>query len=98
MYCKAGQTLEEEMFGNKDGSEAHEEFLNILGEKVKLQGFKGYKGDLDVNDNRTGTHSGMSFFAPLIRGGYLHAFLYSVYHIQRPRNHVPRLCIFAVER
>jgi hypothetical protein len=48
LYCKAGQTTEEEMFGNETGSEAFEHFLHILGEKIELEGFGGYRGDLDV--------------------------------------------------
>lgn len=65
MYCKAGQKTEEEMFGNEHGSEAHDSFLQVLGDRVKLQGYKGYRGDLDVTDNRTGLESVVCNFGNL---------------------------------
>ena len=33
------------------GSEAFEKFLSLLGEKVTLQGWKGFDGELDVRSN-----------------------------------------------
>jgi hypothetical protein len=48
VYCKGGQKSEEEMLENSQGSENFEHFLHLLGNNVKLQGFKGYKGDLDI--------------------------------------------------
>lgn len=40
LYCKAGQTEEEQMFSNKDGSPDFEEFLDALGERITLKVFK----------------------------------------------------------
>jgi len=53
LYAKAGQTTEEEMFGNEVGSAGFEEFLKLLGEEVPLAGFQGFRGDLDVTENHT---------------------------------------------
>ena len=36
------------MYNNEHGSKAFEQFLDLLGEKVKLNGFDDYKGGLDV--------------------------------------------------
>eukprot|EP01088_Endostelium_zonatum_P019239 TRINITY_DN6548_c0_g1_i1.p1 TRINITY_DN6548_c0_g1~~TRINITY_DN6548_c0_g1_i1.p1 ORF type:complete len:910 (-),score=180.99 TRINITY_DN6548_c0_g1_i1:195-2924(-) len=57
IYCKEGQTEEDEMYNNKDGSPAFEEFLDFLGKRIPLEGFKGFRGGLDVKTNTTGTHS-----------------------------------------
>jgi hypothetical protein len=56
LYGKAGQTTEEEIFGNEHGSEAFEEFLKLLGERIELQGWKGFRGDLDVQ-GKSGEYS-----------------------------------------
>lgn len=57
LYAKKGQTTEEEIFGNEHGSEDFEKFLRLLGDVITLEGWEGFKGDLDVKHNRTGTHS-----------------------------------------
>ncbi|XP_070576551.1 signal-induced proliferation-associated 1-like protein 1 [Ptychodera flava] len=57
MYCKAGQSTEEEMYNNEHAGPAFEEFLNCLGETVKLQGFDKYRAQLDNKTDSTGTHS-----------------------------------------
>jgi len=57
VYCKSGQKDETDMFSNENASDDFYEFMDWLGEKVKLKGFKGYNGGLDVHDNTTGTHS-----------------------------------------
>jgi len=57
IYCKEGQTNEEEMFSNEQGSAQFEEFLNLLGQKVPLKGWKGFDGELDILTDTTGTHS-----------------------------------------
>ena len=41
IYQKFGQTREEDLFGNVHHSPAMEEFLNLLGDRVKLKEFKG---------------------------------------------------------
>lgn len=57
LFCKEGQTREEEMFSNVHGNEAFETFLTFLGQKVVLKGWEGYRGGLDARNDSTGTHS-----------------------------------------
>ncbi|XP_051895145.1 rap1 GTPase-activating protein 1 isoform X4 [Pristis pectinata] len=57
IYQKLGQTSEEELFTNNEESPAFVEFLQLLGEKVELQDFKGFRGGLDVAHGQTGTES-----------------------------------------
>lgn len=57
IYQECGQTSEEEIFGNKAHPSAFDEFLDMLGDKVKLKGFTGYRGGLDVNNDQTGEYS-----------------------------------------
>ncbi|KRZ93475.1 Rap1 GTPase-activating protein 1 [Trichinella sp. T8] len=46
IYQKFGQTSEEELFGNAEHSDKMEEFLEFIGEKVQLQNFKGFRGEI----------------------------------------------------
>ncbi|EDV28778.1 uncharacterized protein TRIADDRAFT_18977, partial [Trichoplax adhaerens] len=57
LYCKKDQTSEEEIYRNCDSSPRFERFLSILGDRITLQGFQGYKGQLDIKNNTTGTES-----------------------------------------
>ncbi|KAI1237856.1 hypothetical protein IHE44_0013946 [Lamprotornis superbus] len=57
MYCKAGQSTEEEMYNNESAGPAFEEFLQLLGERVRLKGFDKYRAQLDTKTDSTGTHS-----------------------------------------
>ncbi|KAK6304388.1 hypothetical protein J4Q44_G00249740 [Coregonus suidteri] len=57
MYCRAGQSSEEEMYNNEKAGPALEEFLQLLGERVRLQGFTKYRAQLDTKTDSTGTHS-----------------------------------------
>ncbi|XP_058409128.1 rap1 GTPase-activating protein 1 isoform X1 [Diceros bicornis minor] len=57
IYQKLGQTSEEELFSTNEESPAFMEFLEFLGQKVKLQDFKGFRGGLDVTHGQTGTES-----------------------------------------
>ncbi|XP_060789989.1 signal-induced proliferation-associated 1-like protein 1 isoform X3 [Neoarius graeffei] len=57
MYCRAGQSTEEEMYNNEMAGPAFEEFLQLLGEKVRLKGFGKYRAQLDTKTDSTGTHS-----------------------------------------
>lgn len=54
LYQRYGQTTEEELFGNNGTSPAFEEFLDVLGEKIKLKDHKGYRGGLDIQNGHTG--------------------------------------------
>jgi hypothetical protein len=60
LYSAAGQTTEAQWFGNKKGSPAFERFLAFMAERIELKGWRGYRGDLDVKTNSTGTHSWFS--------------------------------------
>lgn len=57
MYCMAGQSGEEEMYNNESSGPALEEFLHLLGERVRLKGFTKYRAQLDTKTDSTGTHS-----------------------------------------
>ncbi|XP_032903725.1 rap1 GTPase-activating protein 1 isoform X4 [Amblyraja radiata] len=57
IYQKLRQTSEEELFTNIEESPAFVEFLQLLGEKVELQDFKGFRGGLDVAHGQTGAES-----------------------------------------
>lgn len=47
MYCKVGQSSEEEMYNNEEAGPAFQEFLDTIGKKVRLKGFDKYKAGLD---------------------------------------------------
>ncbi|XP_009078420.1 PREDICTED: signal-induced proliferation-associated 1-like protein 3, partial [Acanthisitta chloris] len=57
LYCKSGQSSEEEMYNNEEAGPALEEFLDLLGEKVSLKSFTKYSAQLDTKTDSTGTHS-----------------------------------------
>ncbi|KAJ7416603.1 hypothetical protein WISP_70114 [Willisornis vidua] len=57
LYCKAGQSTEEEMYNNEMAGPAFEEFLDLLGQRVRLKGFSKYRAQLDNKTDSTGTHS-----------------------------------------
>ncbi|XP_043916432.1 signal-induced proliferation-associated 1-like protein 2 isoform X2 [Protopterus annectens] len=57
MYCKAGQSTEEEMYNNENADPPFQEFMDLIGEKVRLKGFEKYRAQLDNKTDSTGTHS-----------------------------------------
>ncbi|XP_069494703.1 signal-induced proliferation-associated 1-like protein 1 isoform X2 [Ambystoma mexicanum] len=57
MFCKTGQSTEEEMYNNEAASPAFEEFLQLLGDRVRLKEFEKYRAQLDTKTDSTGTHS-----------------------------------------
>ncbi|XP_058717628.1 LOW QUALITY PROTEIN: signal-induced proliferation-associated protein 1 [Poecile atricapillus] len=57
LYCRAGQGSEEEMYNNEGPGAAFEQFLTLLGTRVRLRGFGGYRAQLDTRTDSTGTHS-----------------------------------------
>uniref|UniRef100_A0A8C2T6H6 RAP1 GTPase activating protein n=1 Tax=Coturnix japonica TaxID=93934 RepID=A0A8C2T6H6_COTJA len=57
IYQKFRQTSEEELFGTTEESPAFTEFLDILGQRVQLRDFKGFRGGLDVTHGQTGSES-----------------------------------------
>lgn len=54
LYQKFGQTVEEELFANNETTAEFDEFLALLGEKIKLKEHKGYRGGLDIQNGHTG--------------------------------------------
>lgn len=58
MYCQAGQSTEEEMYNNESASPALEEFMELLGQRVRLKGFTKYRAQLDNKSkcSRLNTH------------------------------------------
>lgn len=54
LYQRFGQTVEEELFSNNETSDDFDEFLSLLGEKIKLKDHKGYRGGLDIQNGHTG--------------------------------------------
>ncbi|XP_064611477.1 rap1 GTPase-activating protein 1-like isoform X3 [Liolophura sinensis] len=57
IYQRYGQTKEEDLFGNVSHSPAMEEFLTLIGDRVQLQDFKGFRGGLDTTHRQTGETS-----------------------------------------
>uniref|UniRef100_T1GKC2 Rap-GAP domain-containing protein n=1 Tax=Megaselia scalaris TaxID=36166 RepID=T1GKC2_MEGSC len=57
LYCKKGQSTEEEMYNNEQAGPEFMEFLEIIGKKVRLKGFENYKGGLDTKTDSTGLYS-----------------------------------------
>ncbi|XP_042296746.1 signal-induced proliferation-associated protein 1 isoform X2 [Sceloporus undulatus] len=57
LYCMAGQGSEEDMYNNEEAGPTFQEFLNLLGERVRLRGFEKYRAQLDTKTDSTGTHS-----------------------------------------
>ncbi|XP_072334733.1 rap1 GTPase-activating protein 1-like isoform X1 [Scyliorhinus torazame] len=65
IYQRHGQMTESELFSNNEESFAFQEFLEICGEKIQLQDFKGtgysfcfrFRGGLDTNCGQTGSES-----------------------------------------
>uniref|UniRef100_A0A8C3CZS2 RAP1 GTPase activating protein 2 n=1 Tax=Cairina moschata TaxID=8855 RepID=A0A8C3CZS2_CAIMO len=62
IYQKFRQTQEEELFGNNEESAAFKNFLNLLGDTITLQDFKGFRGGLDVSHGQTGAESVYTVF------------------------------------
>ncbi|XP_050698401.1 signal-induced proliferation-associated 1-like protein 1 isoform X3 [Eriocheir sinensis] len=57
LYCRAGQTTEEEMYNNESAGPAFSEFLEMLGQRVRLKDFDKYRGGLDKKTDSTGLYS-----------------------------------------
>lgn len=58
MYCRAGQSSEEDMYNNESSGPAFEEFLDLLGERVRLKGWEKYRAQLDnKSEPKTHTHT-----------------------------------------
>nr|XP_012231871.1 PREDICTED: signal-induced proliferation-associated 1-like protein 1 isoform X2 [Linepithema humile] len=57
LYCRSGQRTEEEMYNNQHAGPAFLEFLDTIGQRIRLRGFEGYKAGLDTRTDSTGTHA-----------------------------------------
>lgn len=57
IYVKEGQESEEHILDNNENSSLFNEFLQILGDTVRLKGFEKYKGGLDTVHDLTGLYS-----------------------------------------
>ncbi|XP_055333196.1 signal-induced proliferation-associated 1-like protein 1 isoform X2 [Paramacrobiotus metropolitanus] len=57
MYCKAGQCTEEEMYNNETAGPAFDEFLDLLGQRIRLKSFDKYRAQLDNKSDSTGLYS-----------------------------------------
>ncbi|XP_055915849.1 signal-induced proliferation-associated 1-like protein 1 isoform X2 [Eupeodes corollae] len=62
LYCRSGQSSEEDMYNNEHAGPAFTEFLDIIGKRVRLKGFQQYKAGLDNKSDSTGTHSIYAFY------------------------------------
>lgn len=56
MYCRAGQSSEEDMYNNESSGPAFDEFLNLLGERVRLKGWEKYRAQLDNKSEKIKAH------------------------------------------
>uniref|UniRef100_A0A182NEC5 Rap-GAP domain-containing protein n=1 Tax=Anopheles dirus TaxID=7168 RepID=A0A182NEC5_9DIPT len=54
LYQRFGQTTEEELFCNSETTAAFDEFLDVLGQRIRLRDHKGYRGGLDIQNGHTG--------------------------------------------
>ncbi|XP_022237896.1 GTPase-activating Rap/Ran-GAP domain-like protein 3 [Limulus polyphemus] len=57
LYAKVGQTVDDDMFSNENGSKNFDQFLSLLGERIRLKGWDKYRGGLDVKGDMTGKYS-----------------------------------------
>lgn len=57
LYCRAGQSTEEEMYNNEHAGHAFDEFLDTIGQRVRLKGFDKYRAQLDNKTDSTGLYS-----------------------------------------
>ncbi|XP_062446991.1 GTPase-activating Rap/Ran-GAP domain-like protein 3 isoform X2 [Rhea pennata] len=57
LYARDGQLTDDEMFSNETGSESFQRFLDLMGDKITLKGWTGYRGGLDTKNDTTGSFS-----------------------------------------
>lgn len=58
-YLRQGQFTEEQILDNNENSPMFEEFLQLLGDKVRLRGFDKYKGGLGKNGLKYDSHQAL---------------------------------------
>ena len=54
IFVKEEQFTEEQILDNNENSLLFDEFLTLLGDRVRLRGFDKYKGGLDTVHDLTG--------------------------------------------
>ena len=54
LYCRGGQSSEEEMYNNESAEPPFQEFLALLGTRVRLRGFRHYRAQLDTKSEGGG--------------------------------------------
>ncbi|CAI9741328.1 rap1 GTPase-activating protein 1 isoform X4 [Octopus vulgaris] len=57
IYQRFGQVKEEDLFGNRNHGPAMDEFLQLIGDRVKLKDFPHFRGGLDTSYGQTGDYS-----------------------------------------
>ncbi|KTF82310.1 hypothetical protein cypCar_00030928, partial [Cyprinus carpio] len=57
MYCRAGQSTEEDMYNNESAGPEFDEFLDLLGERVRLKGWEKYRAQLDTKSKTKNQHT-----------------------------------------
>lgn len=63
LYCKAAQSTEEDMYNNQYSSKNLDDFLQLIGDRVRLKGFDKYRAGLDNKTDTTGQYSIYSTYA-----------------------------------
>ncbi|XP_076663461.1 GTPase-activating Rap/Ran-GAP domain-like protein 3 isoform X2 [Andrena cerasifolii] len=63
IYAERGQITDDEMLSNEKGSPGFEKFLEMLGERIRLQNWDKYRGGLDVKGDMTGKESYYTVYA-----------------------------------
>ncbi|XP_060525674.1 GTPase-activating Rap/Ran-GAP domain-like protein 3 isoform X2 [Cylas formicarius] len=57
IYMRQGQTSDDEILSNENGSSRFDQFLSLLGDKIRLKGWDKYRGGLDIKGDMTGKYS-----------------------------------------
>ncbi|XP_050528670.1 GTPase-activating Rap/Ran-GAP domain-like protein 3 isoform X2 [Daktulosphaira vitifoliae] len=57
LYAKPNQSTDDEMLSNENGSEEFNQFISLLGNRVRLKSWDKYRGGLDVKGDMTGEYS-----------------------------------------
>jgi len=52
MYCRAGQSTEEDMYNNESAGPVFDEFLDLLGDRVRLKAWEKYRAQLDTKSKK----------------------------------------------
>ncbi|KNC53931.1 uncharacterized protein AMSG_12276 [Thecamonas trahens ATCC 50062] len=57
LLVTAGQTVENDMYSNRETTSLFDEFLGLMAQKVRLKGFGGYSAQLDTEHDGSGEYS-----------------------------------------